>query len=169
MKRNLLIGSGDWNWPDWVSVDGNPASGADYIALVPPLPDAVKRQRYDLILASHFIEHITKFEALALLKECYEILTPSGLLTLEQPNLTYCCKIILGEIDPPEGRSREQFGLQGVFGRPDIDPLMGHKWAYSPESLTDLVVEAGFYRENVSILSGKYHESLRDFQLTVFK
>jgi predicted SAM-dependent methyltransferase len=167
--RRLIIGSGSWQWADWISLDGDPHSPADIVAMVPPLPELVTDHQWAEILASHFIEHLTKSDALILLKQCYEILVPNGLLTLEQPNIAYCCQIILELIDPPEGRSREQFGLQGILGLPDVHPLMGHKWGYTPAALSDLVVEAGFDRDKIEIGAGVYHEKVRDFTLKVTK
>src|SRR5882724_8991657 len=125
----LCIGSGDWSgWgTEWLMLDGDANNHPDIIAMVPPLPDAVKVMRFDTILMSHFIEHLTRSDALILLKECCAILNDGGTLELEQPDLEYCCRVYLGYIDPPAGRSREQFGKQGIFGLPEVNPLMGHK------------------------------------------
>lgn len=167
---NLLLGSGDWHWGDeWLHVDANPDNHPDIVCALPPLPAEVIVRQFDQILASHFIEHLYRFDALALIKQCYEVLEPGGLLTLEQPDLAYCCKIIAGVITPPEGRSVEQFGMWGIFGRPELDPFMGHKYGYTPDTLSDLVVEAGFDRAKITIGPGKYHEPIRDFQLKVEK
>jgi len=168
-SNRLLIGSGSWHWDGWLSIDGDPDNHPDIVAMVPPLPDAVKAMRFTTVLASHLIEHLTRNDALILLKECYAILVEGGTLELELPNLEYCCRVYLGYIDPPAGRSREQFGKQGIFGLPEVDPLMGHKYGYNPDELTELVVEAGFNRDYVVLSAGKYHEPIRDYYLTVMK
>lgn len=167
--KQLLLGSGNWHWEGWTTLDANHGSGADFIAAIPPLPDEVKCETYSHILASHFIEHIFRWEALSLLKECYEILELGGILTLEQPNLEYCAKIVAGMIDPPPGSNREQFGYWGIYGEPNGNPLYGHRAGYTPSTLSDLVVEAGFDRENILILPGRYHIPIRDFTLQVTK
>jgi hypothetical protein len=167
--NQLLIGSGDWHWAGWTTVDADPNSGAHVIAAVPPLPDSVKAQTYTHIIASHFIEHLYRWDALTLVQECYAVLETGGVLELEQPDLAYCCKVLAGVIEPPPGRSWEQFSLWGIFGRPELDPLMAHKHGYTPQTLTDLVVEAGFARENVTISAGRFHEPERDFTLRAVK
>lgn len=169
MSGKLLIGSNDWHWAGWTTLDGSPASGADYIALVPPLPEAIKAQKWSEILASHFVEHLYQWDAMTLINECYDILEVGGTLTLEQPDLAYCCKVLAGVIEPPPGRSREQFSLWGIFGRPDLHPLMGHRYGYTPDMLTEVVVRAGFDRERITIAPGVYHEKERDFQLIATK
>lgn len=169
MSQRLLIGSGDWHWQGWTTLDADPTSGANVIASVPPLPAEVKAHRYTHILASHFIEHLFKWDALALLRECYEILEVGGVLTLEQPNLEYCAKVLAGVIAPPSGRDWAQFSMWGFYGEPNGNPLYGHHWGYTPQTLTDLVVEAGFTRDNVTISAGKFHESIRDFTLEVIR
>jgi predicted SAM-dependent methyltransferase len=169
MTNNLLIGAGDWVWDGWIGIDADEHSPADFHAIVPPLPNEIMRMKFSQILASHFIEHLYRWDALTLLKQCYEVLEVGGVLTLEQPDLAYCCKIIAGVIQPPEGKSVEQFGYWGVFGRPELDPFMGHRYGYTPETLSDLVVEAGFDRAKITIGPGKYHEVVRDFTLRVEK
>lgn len=127
-------------------------------------------QQYNQIVASHFIEHLFKQDALTLLQQCYQVLRPKGELVLEQPNLAYCCKVVAGIIQPPPGRSVEQFGWWGLFGNSSPEePLMGHRWGYTPKSLSDLVAEAGFSRDNITISAGQWHEPVRDFQLRVTK
>lgn len=167
--NKLLLGSGDWHWDGWITVDANPDNSPDHLAIIPPLPPAVRAMQFQEIVASHFIEHLYRWDALLLLTECYEILLPGGVLTLEQPNLEYCCKVLAGVIDPPEGRNREQFGYWGIFGAPNGNKWDGHKAGYTPETLSDLLVQAGFERANIAVIPGQWHEPIRDFQLRVIR
>lgn len=168
-KTKLLIGSGDWHWDGYLTIDANPANNPDLCAVLPPLPDVVLAQQFEEIVASHVIEHFYKWDALTLLKQCYEILIPSGVLILEQPNLRYCVGVMAGTIDPPEGRSQEQFGYWGIYGSPNGNPWDGHKAGYTPETLTDLVVEAGFSADRILVGPGVWHEPIRDFLLRITK
>lgn len=169
MTNNLLIGPGSWKWDGWTSVDANPDNAPDILATLPPLPESVTRRRWDQILASHFIEHLYIWEAKVLLRQCYDCLKVGGVLTLEQPNLDYCVRIMAGVIDPPEGRDREQFGYWGIYGAPNGNPWDGHKAGYSPTSLTALLVDAGFEVCKIVQKPGHYHEVERDFQLEATK
>lgn len=169
MSGHLLLGNGTWHWQGWVTVDANPVNRPDYLCEFPPLPDDILARRWSEIVASHVIEHLFKWDALELLKACYTILEPNGVLTLEQPDILYCAKVLTGEIEPPQGRDREQFSMWGLYGAPNGNKWDGHHWGYTPATLTDLVVEAGFMRENVTISAGVYHESVRDFTLKAVK
>lgn len=165
----LLLGSGTWHWEGWTGLDADPAHDPNIVAVVPPLPDVVLSQQWSAILASHFIEHLYKWQALDLLKQCYQILEPGGVLTLEQPNLDYCMRVALGLLPVPEGRDYEQFSLWGIYGAPNGNPWDGHHWGYTPLSLTQMVAEAGFDLRKVTIGPGHYHEPERDFILEAVK
>lgn len=168
--NQLLLGSGDWHWSGWTTLDANHVSGADVIATIPPLPESVMRQAWDRLLAAHFIEHLYLWQAKMLLQQCYKCLNVGGILTLEQPNIEYCAKVLLGQLDPPKGSEPGQFDMWGFYGTPlGHDPLMGHHWGYTPKSLSDLVVEAGFKQANIMISPGRYHQPDRDFTLEVVK
>jgi predicted SAM-dependent methyltransferase len=161
--NQLLLGSGSWHWPGWVTVDANPENQPDILAVLPPLPAEVTGVMWDRILASHFIEHLHRWDALTLLKQCYACLKPDGVLTLEQPNIDYCMKVAVGMIAVPEGRDWEQFSLWGIYGAPNGNPWDGHKWGYTPASLTQLLTEVGFDSRKLVIRPGQYHEPQRDF------
>lgn len=170
MENRLLLGSGIWHWNGWTTLDANAANDPDVLAIVPPLPEAITSKTWREIVCSHMIEHVYLDEAKALLKECYAILEVGGVLTLEQPNLEYCMRVALGDIDPPPGRDRVQFGLQGIFGLNWTgNHWDGHHFGYTPNSLTELLLEAGFERDKIVVGPGVYHEKDRDFQLIATK
>lgn len=164
--RKLLLGSGAWNWPDWTKIDADPRSFADITHPLPPLPDVVRAQQWDVIMAVHFIEHLYKWDAKILIRQCYEVLAPGGMLILEQPDIAYCARVLLGLEEPPPGGVPGQFDLWGFYGSPeDHNPLYGHHWGYTPASLTRMVVQAGFAPEHVTIQPAQYHQPVRDFRL----
>ena len=47
MTNKLLLGSGEWHWPDWITIDADAANHPDLVATVPPLPDIVQAQTWD--------------------------------------------------------------------------------------------------------------------------
>lgn len=170
MTNRLLLGSGQWKWDGWVTVDADPANHPDILAVFPPLPEAVRIPNYwDEMLASHVIEHVSLPEAKILLAQCYECLTPGGKLTLDLPDISYCMRVALGLIEPPPGRSKIQFGLQGVFGAQDGNPWNGHRWGYDPISMWEMLEEAGFDPSKFTVGPGKYHEPIRDFLFEAVK
>lgn len=163
MLNQLLLGSGDWHWEGWKSLDADVTHYPDYVYTVPPLPLVVMQQQWDTILASHFIEHLYLWHAEKLIRQCYACLKVGGALIMEQPNIEYCAKVLLGFLDPPPGEPG-QHDMWGLYGSPkERNPLYGHRWGYTPESLADVFVKGGFARENISFAPGKYHSPVRDF------
>lgn len=161
--NNLLLGSGEWHWEGWTSIDADPASGADYICTLPPLPESVLAQCWDQILAAHFIEHLYQWEAEELLRQCYECLSPGGTLTLEQPNIEYCARVLLGQVEAPPGEPG-QHSMWGFYGSPkERNPLYGHHWGYSPKTLAQVLTRVGFSPSKLTVKPGHYHSPVRDF------
>ena len=163
MDNQLLLGSGTWHWDGWKTLDADATYEPDYVCQVPPLPQAVMSQQWDTILAAHFVEHLYKWDAETLIRQCYACLAVGGALIMEQPDIMYCARVLLGLVDPPLGEPG-QFDMWGFYGSPkERNPLMGHRWGYSPESLADVFVKCGFQRQNISFAIGKYHSPVRDF------
>ncbi len=165
VSRKLMLGSAGWRAPGWTTIDANPTSGADYITTLPPLPDEALAERWEVIQALHFIEHLPLWKALELVRQCHEALLPGGVLILEQPDISYCARVLLGQIQPPRG-AVGQFDMWGLYGDPTHgDELMLHRWGYTPRSLTDLLVEGGFERDRIRIADAVYHQPVRDFRI----
>jgi hypothetical protein len=137
----------------WVTLDANSAHGPDIMAKIPPLPLEVTGILWDAIELVHGITSFYPWEARALLREIRSILTPEGMLILEQPDARVAARHLLENGDP-----------QWLFGDASLgDPLHMCRWAYTPESLLALVVASGFSR--VSMLPAQHHLSSRDFRI----
>jgi len=170
MANQLLLGSGEWDWAGWTRIDASPNAPATYIANIPPLPAGVAMEKWDTIMAIHFIEHLAPWKAEELLHECYNILAPGGVLILEQPNILYAAKVLLEQIIPPDGEPG-QFDMWPLYGDPtQKDELMLHHWGYSPESLGELLCKCGFEPERVIPHKTQFHGSReRDFRIEATK
>jgi len=176
--NKLMIGSGpltkERQGQGWVCVDGDPSSGADIICTLPPLPDI--GNDWDMICAIHFIEHLFYEDAKKLITQIHGVLNVGGRLVLEQANLAYVCRVILGEIQPPVNRypwmkgNPAWCGIWSMYPQPsmiDGNELNHHLYGYTPESLTAVVKECGF--EHVSIGAAYGHVVERDFRLEAIK
>ncbi len=115
-----------------------------------PYEDATVRYIY----SSHMIEHMPRWQGLALVKECRRVLMPDGVLRLATPDLAQVVDAYrsgvkggaataadafmggLGTFIEQPG-SRAQRLLQRLFVAP-------HQWLYDEQSLTLLLEEAGF-------------------------
>jgi len=164
----LLLGSGVLPIQGWITLDAEAKHHPEIVARVPPLPDEVKAEQWDAIMAVHMLEHLSYQDALQLVGECYEVLRPGGELILEVPNVKYCMRVVLGLENPPTDEDR--WGMGSIYGYPyELGELNGHKWGYWPESLMEMVVLSGFEREKVVTGRAKYHEAVRDFRLVAVK
>ncbi len=99
----------------------------------------------DEILSVHVIEHFWRWEVLDILKEWIRVLKPGGKMILECPNLISACQQFLENPDLFSGPGKEGQRTMWVFyGDPGWqDPLMVHRWGYTPKSLAMLMHEAG--------------------------
>lgn len=99
----------------------------------------------DEILAVHVVEHFWRWEVVSVLKEWVRVLKPGGLMILECPNLLSACEEFLRNpklhaLPGPEG----QRTMWVFYGDPRWqDPLMVHRWGYTPQSLGVVMHEAG--------------------------
>lgn len=148
----LNLGAGGQVLEGWVSVDlaGEPDITADVRKL--PLPD----EYADEIQAIHVFEHLYRWEALDTLIEWRRVLKPGGTLAIEVPDLLKCCANILGG-------AQDRAGLWGLYGDPQyLDPIMVHRWAYSPKELAHLMREAGFAKPKLQPV--RWHKKYRDMR-----
>lgn len=99
----------------------------------------------DEVLAVHVVEHFWRWEVVDILKEWVRVLKPGGRMVLECPNLKSACEALLRE--PVEGANADERGQETMwvlYGDPAWrDPLMCHRWGYTPTSLGQVMAEAG--------------------------
>lgn len=167
----LMIGTGTetrrYKQDGWVTLDANPKWGPDILATVPPLPDEVTSNKWDEVCGIHFIEHIYLWEARQLLAELYEVVAPGGKLILEQPNIEYAAKALLGKVTVP-AHDAKFYHIWALYGDQGTkDPLWCHKFGYTPDSLSEVAETAGW--DKVVILPARYHRPVRDFRLEAVK
>ena len=178
----LMLGGGvqtpNYQRVGWSVLDGSPDYDAEFVATIPPLPPEVTAQKWDLVCAVHFIEHLFLADAKVLIEEIYGILPAGGFLILEQANLERVMRFVLGDIRPPVEKYEWMkgddawFGMRSLYPQPDQmsgNSLNSHKYGYTPETLTDLVESCGFQREKIDIRVALRHVSDRDFKLSARK
>jgi SAM-dependent methyltransferase len=146
-EKRLNLGCGDKLLPGYINVDvaesragRRPDVLCDLRRLEPFATDSV-----DEILSVHVIEHFWRWEAADVLREWLRVLKPGGMMILECPNLATACAELLKDPDRAAGDGSEGQRTMWVFyGDPAWkDPLMCHRWGYTPRSLMRLMSEAG--------------------------
>ena len=117
----------------------------------------------------HVIEHIVPWLVPDLLTQCYDCLKIGGVLILEQPNILYAAKVLLGEVVPPAGE-HGQFDMWPLYGNPnDHNEWMLHRWGYTPFTLMERLVGAGFIFEKITQKPAEFHQPVRDFRIEARK
>jgi len=124
----------------------------------------------DEILSVHVIEHFWRWEVKAILAEWIRILKPGGKMVIECPNLLSACEELLRQPSVASGEGPEgQRSMWVFYGDPKWqDPLMVHRWGYSPESLTKLLVEMGLTQVQQEPAQFKLREP-RDMRVVGYK
>lgn len=98
-----------------------------------PFPDASVAYIY----TSHFMEHLFKKDAAALLKEARRVLKPGGVLRISVPDLEYALSLYAA------GEKRRM--LSDYFFVEDLESFLArHKYMYDFELLSEVLREAGF-------------------------
>ena len=143
----LNLGCGDKILPGYVNVDVAPSRKdavpdvlCDLRELTPFADDSA-----DEVLAVHVVEHFWRWEIVDVLREWVRVLKPGGTMVVECPNLLTACEELLKDPDRAAGAGPEaQRSMWVLYGDPSWrDPLMCHRWAYTPRSLAQVMHEAG--------------------------
>jgi predicted SAM-dependent methyltransferase len=138
--KKLHLGSGGINLPGWVNIDLDSSTADMLLNLTKPLPFVDSSVSH--IFTEHFIEHITRPEAVNFLTECKRLLTPNGVIRISTPNLCFLIESYLSN-------DTEQWG--DLWHPSTSCTLMnegmrswGHQFVYDADELVKILMEAGF-------------------------
>ena len=110
-----------------------------------PLHDATA----DFVYSSHFLEHMSRVDALHLLRESFRVLKPGGVVRVVVPDLEYAVSLYA------QGR-KEDMLTQYFFVEDDDSYYARHKYMYDYESLAAQLLAIGFKDiQRQSFQSGK--------------
>jgi SAM-dependent methyltransferase len=147
-KIKINLGCGDKPLEGYINVD----IAESRLGVKPDVLDDVrylmsfKENFADEILSVHLIEHIDRWEIENVTKRWAEILKDDGRLVIETPNLLSACKALIA--NPVKGARADKNGQMTMwpfYGDPSWkDPLMMHKWLYTPQSLAEILYSTGF-------------------------
>lgn len=147
-KRRLNLGCGDKLLDGYFNIDVAPSRKGvvpDLIADLRNIP--FDPASVDEILAVHVIEHFYLWEAKKVLIHWQNLLRAGGTIILECPNMLTAARALVEDeslATDLEGK-RGQHVMWPIYGDPGWeDPLMCHKWGYTPASLIRLLTDVGF-------------------------
>ena len=134
MKLHLGCGKRDFG-EDWTHIDK-----ADFPHIkhhdVTSLP--FEDDSCDIIYASHLLEYFDREEVIHVLKEWRRVLKVNGRVRIAVPNFEEMCKLYLS------GAYKLERFLGPLYGKWGEDDPVYHKTTYDLESLSKVLVEAGF-------------------------
>jgi SAM-dependent methyltransferase len=143
----LNLGCGDKILPGYVNVDVVEARAGKRPDVLSDLRRlaAFADESADEVMAIHVVEHFWRWEVEAVLQEWLRVLKPGGTLVLECPDLQAACEAFLRDPETGSGQGPEAQTTMWVFyGDPAWkDPLMVHRWGYTPRSLSTLMESVG--------------------------
>jgi SAM-dependent methyltransferase len=143
----LNLGCGDKILPGYINVDvaaSRRHQTPDLLCDVRNL-SPIPSDYADEVLAVHVIEHFYQWEVDSILREWIRVLKPGGRLVLECPNLENAAREFLENADQAAlGGVEGQRSMWVFYGDPSwCDPLMIHRWGYTPSSLKFVLSKAG--------------------------
>lgn len=167
----LNLGCGDKILPGYMNVDVAPGRAGkvpEIISDLRALP--FDGDSADEILSVHVIEHFWRWEVQDVLREWVRVLKPGGRMILECPNLIAACQEIIRNPPSAKGEGMEcQRSMWVLYGDPSWrDPLMVHRWGYTPESLAEIMRQAGFINVRQEPVQFKLREP-RDMRVVGMK
>lgn len=168
----LNLGCGDKILDGYINVDVVEARAGRRPDVICDLHDlSVFDSNYaDEVLAVHVVEHFWQWEVVDILKEWVRVLKPGGRMILECPNLISAAQEFLKNPDVAAiGGKEGQRSMWVFYGDPGWkDPLMIHRWGYTPKSLALMMHRAGLTQLKQEPAQFKLREP-RDMRITGVK
>lgn len=167
-KVRLNLGSGDMSLPGYLNVDQAPERDGHRPDIVSDVMKLDLADAYaDEIMAIHVFEHFFLWDVDNVLAEWKRVLKPGGRLVLELPDLLKSARNFLKHPDTTDPK-KWQLSMYGFYGDPSwAEPVMNHKWGWTPTSLEAKLRDCGFVEIRHSL--PRFHQLARDMRVTAVK
>lgn len=168
----LQIGCGPHPLEGWLNTDItlDPLRKGDIMFLDASKPYPIPDASFDYVYSEHLFEHLTYPEATNMLKECYRILKPNGIIRIATPNLEF----LVDMYEHPEkdinkayiefNSKRSGLPSSPVYAVNYFHTTWGHKIIYDFESLSHFLEEVGFKDITQCEMSKSNHAVLTDVE-----
>lgn len=150
-EPKLHIGCGANHLAGWLNTELCPHGREIFLdaTRVFPFPAGA----FAFVYSEHMIEHIPYAQARTMVRECFRVLQPGGVIRLVTPNLAFLATLLERDLTPFQNAyidySVRQYAIdEGAgSGAHVVNHFMrawGHQFIYDQRSLNRLVGEAGF-------------------------
>jgi SAM-dependent methyltransferase len=175
--RALQLGAGHNLLPGWLNTDVQVfrRGQVEFLdATRPfPLPDA----SFDYVYSEHQIEHVPLEAGEHMLRECFRVLRPGGVVRIATPDLQRMAALAAPELD--DERRHYVAYISTLLGLPEPDPARvvnsmfrefgpdeatGHHFIYSYDALAQRLRAAGFTGVRRCELGESEHAALRGIE-----
>jgi predicted SAM-dependent methyltransferase len=156
----LHLGSGLRHMEGWANLD---LQGDDNLIwdLRKPLPVAAGAIRY--VYSEHFIEHVTRDDALKLMRNCRAVLAPGGVARLSTPDLQRLADDYrAGDIPKMAHADWRPTSLCRMVN--EAMRLWGHQFLYDEDEMRAMLTEAGFSKVRRMPWRESEHPELRGLE-----
>ena len=164
----LNLGCGSRVLEGWVNVDLVSRETTKKVKKEPEVVSDIRKLPFpddyaDEAMAIHVVEHFHVWEVPDLLREWIRVLKPGSPLIIEVPDLDKVISYMAN------GMKNPSFTMWPLYGDPSYcDPLMGHKWGYTPITLAKMMAHVGL--KNIERHQAQYHmKEQRDMRLVGYK
>lgn len=167
-EPKLHIGCGANHLEGWLNTELCPHGREIFLDATNPLP--LPSSTFAFVYSEHMIEHIPYAQARAMVRECFRILRPGGVIRLVTPNLEFLNTLLQRDLTPFQDAyidySVRQYAIQdgagsGVHVFNHFMRAWGHQFIYDQSALNRLVAEAGFVDVTAGSLSESRHARLQ--------
>ncbi len=147
--RFLHVGCGDRELPEWaegcdeVRLDIDPDVRVDVVASMIDMGDIGE---FDVVYASHCLEHLYPHETSVALDEFYRVCKIGGCVIIDVPDLEFIKATRDKVYHSPSG---DICGLDMIYGKASMlkeCPYMAHHSGFVPDTLAEVMASAGFTR-----------------------
>ena len=121
----LNLGCGTRYIPGFINIDCSMSVKADLRLTLGENPLPMEEDIVSLIVSSNLLEHLTRYEGLFFLKECYRVLTPGGLFYLALPDVKRIVDIFLnGHPVMPHLKNDHDWIIRALFETQDDETII---------------------------------------------
>ncbi|NBD33267.1 MAG: methyltransferase domain-containing protein [Cyanobacteria bacterium] len=178
--RKLQLGAGPNCLEGWLNTDLWPIhDGVLFFDATKPFP--LEDNTFDYIISENQIEHLSYYDALFMLRECYRILKPNGKIRIATPNLEVLAGLYKNGSDQNKQSKSQQKYIKAVIDNwwKEVNVYspcfvfnisfyrFGHKFIYDTKILQYSLEKSGFLNVTRQILGESNEPVFQNIELHI--